>query len=155
MGWGSRYVINLCTILWLVDIEVAEQLIWSILRRQYVWELRAHDHQEVNFFHLVVVLKIWKTQEIWRYATGEDTGERSVPGKAHGSCPVADLSASQSLEKSLLQHLLSVLVKSYSISPASKAIIHWVWPTPSFYRWKKGSPDVKSLLRSPREWLIS
>ena len=82
-GHGG-YVISSCTTL------------WSILSLRKFWGLPAHDHQVVNFFHLVVVLaaeKLGNTngillsrsfreelkQEVW--------GRGSVPGKAPvGSC---------------------------------------------------------------------
>ena len=41
-------------IIWLVDGEVTGRSL-SILRCQQFWELSTHDHQVVNFFHLVVV----------------------------------------------------------------------------------------------------
>ena len=56
------------------------------------WELCAHGHQVVNFFHVVGVLSSVKQLRkctsdtiIWvlqRGATSEATGEGSVPGKA-------------------------------------------------------------------------
>ena len=84
--WGKGapgYVIRSCTILigW-----------WSLLRRQKVWGLRAHDHQVVNFFHLVVVLASEKLRKyawdaiIWvlqRGTTPEDIGEGSILGRPH------------------------------------------------------------------------
>ena len=91
--WGRGtpgYVISSCTILWLVDVEVTGRLTSSVLRCQYVGGLWAHDHQVVNFFYLMVVFSIWKTQEIcmryylWvlqRGTTAKDMGEESVPGR--------------------------------------------------------------------------
>ena len=39
-------------------VEVIGQLTLSILGRQKIWELHAHDHQAVNILHLVVVFSI-------------------------------------------------------------------------------------------------
>ena len=39
---------------------------WSILKRQKVWRLCSHDHQVVNFFHLVVVLA---SEKLRKYAS--------------------------------------------------------------------------------------
>ena len=67
--WGRGvpgYVISSCTILWLVDVEVTGQLTVSILRHQKVRGLRAHEHQVVDFFRLVVILA--SDKQLWKYA---------------------------------------------------------------------------------------
>lgn len=46
----------------LVAGEVTGPLMWSALRSQEVWGPRSQDHQEINFFHLVGVSGIWKTE---------------------------------------------------------------------------------------------
>ena len=68
--------ISSCIILLLVDGEVAAWLTVSILRCQEVCGLLVHDHQVVNFFHLVV-FSIWKTQEICTRFYSLGTSERS------------------------------------------------------------------------------
>ena len=64
-GEVTGYVISLCTIHWLADVEVTEWVTLSVLRCQKVWGLCAHIYQVVNFFHLVVVLA---SEKFWKYA---------------------------------------------------------------------------------------
>ena len=58
-----------------------------ILRLQEAWGLRAHGHQVVNFFHLVMVLASVKQLISYFYlvhqkgAQGENMGEGPAPGE--------------------------------------------------------------------------
>ena len=90
--------ISSCIILLLVDGEVAAWLTVSILRCQDVWGLLAHDHQVVNFFHLVV-FSIWKTQEICTRSYSLSTSERSwgIRGKGLSLWNPAQLSEASPL----------------------------------------------------------
>ena len=65
---------------------------WLIPMCQEVWGLHDHDHQVVNFFHLLEVFSIWKTQEICMKYYYLGTSERSYNrghggGVSHGKTP--------------------------------------------------------------------
>ena len=92
--WGRDipgYVTSSCKILWLVNAEITGQLTLSILRCQKVRGLRAHDHQVVNFFHVVVFQHLKNSgnshqillSEYFREELQQRMGEGSVLGRPH------------------------------------------------------------------------
>ena len=77
---------------------------WSILRYQKV----CHDHQAVNFFHLVVVFSIWKTQEMCMRCYYPGISEKSYSrgywgGGLSPEGPIGSCSVTQSHNPHILQ----------------------------------------------------